>query len=99
MLLIFITNLLANRNRTIGSASDVGGTTGLNIDSVSGSGPWDLVMNQDVNFDVETGDFVLDSNSDTFVVTAVTDNSNFEVTDELGVGDAPDTGTPTVDRA
>lgn len=99
MLLVWINNLMATVNRTIGSASDDGLITALRISVVTGTGPYDLTMNQDVNYNVTIGDFVLDESSDTYVVSAVTDLAHFEVTDELGVGHAPITGDVIVDRA
>lgn len=84
--------------RTIGSANDDGAITGLRILTVTGAGPWDIVFNQSPNYTVTVGDFIKDSSLDTYVVTGVTDATNIEVTDELGVGHAIVTATCNVDR-
>ena len=81
--------------RTLGSASDA--TRSISV--VGGAGPYDLTFDSALNYTPAIGDTVDDSNSDVFVVSGVTSATAVEVTDEFGVGNAPDTGLATVSRA
>ncbi len=90
---------MATVTRTIGSAQDDGLITGLRVSTVGGAGPYDLTFNHAVNYTPAIGDTVEDASNDVYIVTGVTSATVVEVTDELGVGHAPITGTCTVGRA
>ena len=81
--------------RTLGSASDAT----RSISAVTGANPYDLTFDSALNYTPAIGDTVTDFVSDLFVVSGVTSTTAVEVTDEFGVGNAPDTGLATVSRA